>query len=240
MSKPSSRLRWILACGLAIGWLAAGLSCARRAGPEIRWVPIPGGTNTLGSRAGRVGEQPRVVVVAGFRMSQAEVTVGQYLEYLNESGVACASPQVVQRDGVWRAAVPPDEPMSHVTQADALAFAAWVGARSGFRVRLPTADEWEYAARGGVDGAPYPWGWASPGARAHFKAERPSRVAQFAPSRWRLYDVVGNVAEWTADPNLACGGSWADRSADSLHVYRRITLPTVYRDADLGFRLLRE
>ena len=203
-------------------------------------MPIPGGTNTLGSRAGRVGEQPRVVGVPGFRMSQTEVTVGQYLRYLNESGAACASPQVAQRDGVWRVAVPPDEPMSHVTQADAMAFAKWLGRRLGRRVRLPTGDEWEYAARGGVDGAPYPWGWASPEARAHFKADRPGRVAQFAPSRWRLYDLAGNVAEWTAAPSIACGGSWADRSADSLHVYRRITLPTVYRDADLGFRLLRE
>jgi formylglycine-generating enzyme required for sulfatase activity len=97
----------------------------------------------------------------------------------------------------------------HVTYADADAFARWLGKE------LPTEAEWEFAARGGLDGATYAWGeelmpsghamantWQG---RFPFENtladgwEGTSPVASFPPNGYGLYDMIGNVWEWTAD-----------------------------------------
>ncbi|EHN10592.1 Sulfatase modifying factor 1 precursor (C-alpha-formyglycinee- generating enzyme 1) [Patulibacter medicamentivorans] len=103
-----------------------------------------------------------------------------------------------------------DHPVVHVTRDDALAFCAWAG------LRLPTEVEWEHAARGGLDGARYPWGdelepggehrcnvWqgAFPGedrGEDGFRGTCP--VDAFPANGFGLHEVSGNVWEWTADP----------------------------------------
>jgi len=103
----------------------------------------------------------------------------------------------------------PDEPVVHIALCDAEAYASWAG------LRLPTEAEWEFAARGGLDGADYAWGdqlvpegklmantWfgtfphenLSP---AGFAGVAP--VGSFEPNGYGLYDMIGNVWEWTAD-----------------------------------------
>jgi len=102
-----------------------------------------------------------------------------------------------------------DLPVVHVTFADALAFARWAGKE------LPTEAEWEYAARGGLDGAEFAWGdELAPGDRhrantwqgafprqnlAEDGYQRTSPVAAFPPNGYGLYDMIGNVWEWTTD-----------------------------------------
>ncbi len=216
------------------------LACGCQAKAAIRWVDVPAGTQILGSRAGKAHERPRNANFSAFRLAATETTVGQFLVYLNDTGAACASRQVTRVDGLWQATVPPDQPLTRVTQAEARQFADWLSRRLGQRVRLPTGDEWEYAARAGVDGAPYPWGWESAVGRACFAADGPQPVAGFAPNRWGFYDMAGNVAEWCNEPGLAGGGSWSDRTESSLQVHRRLKLPESYADADTGFRLLCE
>ncbi len=119
-----------------------------------------------------------------------------------------------------------DHPVVHVAHEDAAAFAAWVGGR------LPTEAEWEYAARGGLDGAAFTWGdearpggqtlantwdgtdfpWRSTGESGY---ERTAPVGSFPANGFGLHDMAGNVWEWTddwwtsshpADPDAPCCG----------------------------------
>jgi formylglycine-generating enzyme len=101
-------------------------------------------------------------------------------------------------------------PVTHVSHADAAAYAAWVGKS------LPTEAEWEYASRGGLDGATFTWGdeYAPKGRRMMantWQGEFPwqnllldryegtSPVETFPPNGYGLYDMAGNVWEWTDD-----------------------------------------
>jgi formylglycine-generating enzyme len=102
-----------------------------------------------------------------------------------------------------------DHPVVHVCHADAEAFARWAGKR------LPTEAEWEYAARGGRAHSAYQWGaeLAPRGAmlanywQGAFPMENrlddgwlhSSPVGSFPPNDFGLYDMIGNVWEWTAD-----------------------------------------
>ena len=102
-----------------------------------------------------------------------------------------------------------DLPVTHVCYTDAEAYAAWAGKA------LPTEAEWEFAARGGLDGAEFAWGdEMTPGGRFMANTwqgefpwqalgsdgfERTSPVASFAANGYGLYDMIGNVWEWTTD-----------------------------------------
>jgi sulfatase modifying factor 1 len=102
-----------------------------------------------------------------------------------------------------------NHPVVHVTFADALAYAKWAGKE------LPTEAEWEYAARGGLEGADYAWGdeftpggkhqantWQGEFPRQNLCGdgfERTSPVTAFPPNGYGLSDMIGNVWEWTTD-----------------------------------------
>lgn len=102
-----------------------------------------------------------------------------------------------------------NHPVVHVAYADAEAYAAWTGKA------LPTEAEWEYAARGGLESAEFAWGdELAPGDamlanfwQGEFPSEnrlsdgweRTSPVGAFPPNGFGLFDMIGNVWEWTAD-----------------------------------------
>jgi formylglycine-generating enzyme len=102
-----------------------------------------------------------------------------------------------------------DHPVVHVAYKDALAYAKWAGKD------LPTEAEWEFAARGGLDGAEFAWGdeltpggkqmantWQGAFPLENLKLdgyERTSPVTAFAPNGYGIHDMIGNVWEWTTD-----------------------------------------
>jgi len=102
-----------------------------------------------------------------------------------------------------------DHPVVHVTWHDVQAYSLWAGAD------MPTEKEWEYAARGGLDGAIYAWGDAlNPGGRQLANTwqgmfpyqnrgtdgwERTSPVGFYPANGYGLHDMIGNVWEWTSD-----------------------------------------
>jgi formylglycine-generating enzyme required for sulfatase activity len=103
----------------------------------------------------------------------------------------------------------PDHPVVHVAWEDIEAYAAWVGGT------IPTEAEWEFAARGGLDGAEFTWGdddtqnsrpmantWQGQFPWRNTRPKRENRtlpVGSFPPNGYGLYDMAGNVWEWTAD-----------------------------------------
>jgi sulfatase modifying factor 1 len=102
-----------------------------------------------------------------------------------------------------------NHPVVHVSFTDALAYAQWAGKD------LPTEAEWEFAARGGLDGAEFAWGdeftpggvhlantWQGEFPRQNLNAdgfERTSPVTAFPPNGFGVHDMIGNVWEWTTD-----------------------------------------
>jgi formylglycine-generating enzyme required for sulfatase activity len=118
-------------------------------------------------------------------------------------------------------------PVVHVAWEDVAAYAQWVGKE------IPTEAEWEFAARGGLDGATYAWGeeftpngrtmantWQGEFPIENLKTdgyEGTAPVGSYPPNGYGLYDMIGNVWEWTAD--------WYQDHGDTSHACCTVTNP---------------
>lgn len=167
------------------------------------WVNIPAGEFWMGSEDGESDEQPvHLVRLDAFQMGRYEVTNRQYAQCVR-AGI-CGKPGN-QRYNAEDYAL---HPVADVSWYDSQTFCDWAGGR------LPAEAEWEYAARGGLDREPYPWGddqaVCTTGAKngANYGANYGGEgclgdttlpVGSFAPNGYGLYDAAGNVWEWTAD-----------------------------------------
>lgn len=152
--------------------------------------------------------------------------------------------------------------------SDVRAYTNWRTQQEGRIYRLPTSSEFEYAARAGQADARFPWGNAAPEGRANFSPagerdisrwrDRLQPVKSHPPNPWKLYDMAGNVFQMVNEhPDVtlggyvfritspddregwAMGGSWA-RTAYYLELGRSAYKLEGIRQADLGFRLVRE
>lgn len=125
-----------------------------------------------------------------------------------------------------------DHPVVQVSWNDAVAYARWCGGR------LPTEAEWEHAARGGLEDVRFPWGDAEPDDTQHtpcniwqgvFPNHNSGRDGyshtapgqSFEPNRYGLFNMVGNVWEWTAEPfRVRSLKKTAARKMDSMKGYK--------------------
>jgi formylglycine-generating enzyme required for sulfatase activity len=163
-------------------------------------VRIPAGQFVMGDDAGfSANEKPAVAVTIPrpFLLGRTEVTFDQWQACVDAG--ACRGGQ---DDHAWGRGA---HPIINITLDDANAFAAWTGQVSGLSCRLPSEAEWEYAARAGTATA-FWWGSSAGMGLANCRdclgkavpyGTKP--VASFAANPFGLYDMNGNVWEWTAD-----------------------------------------
>lgn len=226
----------------------------------FKMVPIPGGKFTMGSPDGEAGrnedEGPRrEITVEPFWMGACEVTWNEYEVWMFNLDIQrrkvnneTASDLDKAADAVTRPTKPYTDmsfgmgkegfPAISMTQLAAKTYCKWLSAKTGRYYRLPTEAEWEYACRAGTKTAysfgddagqlgEYAWHYGNSNEAYH-------KVGQKLPNPWGLYDMHGNVCEWTLDqyrdaykpgaktvkeafaiptklyPQVARGGSWDD------------------------------
>ncbi len=160
-------------------------------------IAIDGGTFLMGRNTGPPAETPaHVVTVQQYLMDRTEVSNSEYAEFVRETTHVPPTH--------WIGNKPPfgqeQWPVVNVSFDDATAFAAWRSKRDSVTYRLPTEEEWEYAARNGEKGDLYPWGPSWQDKAAVLKDATPSPVGSLpaGKNRWGVFDLIGNVWEWTA------------------------------------------
>lgn len=168
---------------------------------------IPAGTFEMGSASGDPAEKPpHKVSLSAFRLGVTPVPVAVWKEYCAATGIPLPVPPK------W--GLIDDHPVVNVSWHDLMGsfgeggFCAWASDISGFHVTLPTEAQWEFAARGGLNGQTYPWGdtfdesklWCSSGTKRSQTApvNRSSNVYRNSSG---LTDMVGNVYQWCQDLN---------------------------------------
>lgn len=160
-------------------------------------LPITGGTFLMGRQNGPPQETPaHAVTVQPFSMDRTEVSNTEYADFVRETNHAAPSHWIGNKppfgQELW--------PVVNVSFDDATAFASWRSKRDNVSYRLPAEDEWEYAARNGEQGDLYPWGPDWKDKAAVLKDATPAPVGSRAEgkNKWGVYDLIGNVWEWTS------------------------------------------
>ncbi len=160
-------------------------------------IAIDGGSFLMGRMNGPPQETPsHPVTVEGFQMDRTEVTNNEYADFVSEAHHAAPTH--------WNGPRPPFGqelwPVVNVSFDDAVAFAAWRSKRDNVTYRLPTEEEWEYAARNGEKSDLYPWGPSWKEGVAVLKEATPATVGSRDGGKnvWGVFDLIGNVWEWTS------------------------------------------
>ncbi len=239
--------------------------------PEILMLPIAAGCFQMGSpenepeRDADEGPQHQVCVKA-FELGQHEVTFADWDACVADGGC----PHRPEDEGWGRE----NRPVVNVSWDDIQDYLRWLNAATGKLYRLPTEAEWEYAARAGTT-TPYSTGECLHTTQANYDGTFPYSkcevsedvdlhktvpVGRYAPNPWGLYDIHGNVNEWTQDcwndlytdapvdgsawlqgncsRRVVRSGSWYGYAVQLRSAYR-CRSHAGFRHRSLGFRLAR-
>jgi formylglycine-generating enzyme required for sulfatase activity len=238
---------------------------------EPEMVVIPAGRFLMGAPAHEPERMPREgpqhwVQVPTFELGRYAVTFDEWDACVAAGG--CAHKPSHHGWGRGR------RPVIEVSWHDAQAYVRWLSRTTGQAYRLPSEAEWEYACRAGTT-TPFSTGcsihteqanyddnqdYGGCGARTGIDLRKTQPVGSYPPNPWGLYEMSGNVWEWTADcwhgrytnaptdgsawqtsdcwGHVVRGGSWSN-GPGSLRVARRVGFVSCHRTAHLGFRVAR-
>ncbi len=141
-----------------------------------------------------------------------------------------------------------DAPVENVTWEEALEFVKRLSAETGMKFRLPRADEWMYAAKGGKMAINTQFSgsdnlsdvaWC-----AYNSEEKTHKVGEKTPNELGIFDMTGNVSEWVADSydkdnRYVKGGSWSDDAANCVMTADEKRSPK-YKSGNIGFRVCQD
>ncbi|QEG20890.1 SUMF1/EgtB/PvdO family nonheme iron enzyme [Mariniblastus fucicola] len=195
-------------------------------GTEIEFTmePIPGGTFTMGNEDGEDDEKPAFAVqLEPFWIARHEITWAQYKRYMqmekalkalqatgvrivddsNKIDAVTAPSALYDPSFTYNAGQEPEQAAATITQYAAKQYTKWLSLSDGNFYRLPYESEWEYACRAGTDTKFY-FGDDADELENHAWFENNSdeerhAVGELEPNPWGLYDMYGNVSEWTLD-----------------------------------------
>jgi eukaryotic-like serine/threonine-protein kinase len=165
---------------------------------KVDMVMISGGKFMMGNDKGKPEETPaHEVEVGSFMMDRHEVTNNEYYEFVkgtdypNPTHWAEADKKPIEAEK--------DNPVVMVSLDDAKKFAEWRSKRDNVTYRLPTEDEWEYAARNGAKATLYPWGndWNEEAAAIGKSSIQRVLSHPKGQNEAGVNDLIGNVWEWT-------------------------------------------
>ncbi len=241
--------------------LEGALSCeSERRSPRVGRVANDHDLVLVEAGAFLMGPDRRRVYVDAFSLDRHPVTNRQFAWFLQATGYRPDDPRGFLAHWPSPEGPAPSQqqlPVVHVSVADALAYAGWLG------LRLPTEAEWEKSARG-VDGRRFPWGREAPTNRHAWFGKRGGPGAIGArpagASPYGHHDLAGNVWEWCGEvddpsfyaagpdrnprrpprgdgrPQVIRGGAWMFDDPRSLRTWSRSSQPPDVRLATVGFR----
>jgi formylglycine-generating enzyme required for sulfatase activity len=187
------------------------------AGSTVKYsmAPVPAGSFKMGSADGAPGHKPdegpaKRVRLDAFWMGTKEVTYDEFLLFFNDEAtsrdsevdaVTRPTPQYI--DLSWGMGKQGGFPVNSMSQRTALMYCRWLYKKTGHFYRLPTEAEWEYACRAGTTTTYYfgddakqlkDYAWFAENSKDKYQ-----KTGQKKPNAWGLYDMLGNVSEWTLD-----------------------------------------
>ena len=214
----------------------------------------------MGTNTGEPFEQPvHEVEIKSFWMDKTEVTNAEYYEFVKETNYNVPTHWAEGKP------IPGKEllPVNFVSIENVEKFIQWRSKRDGVKYRLPTEQEWEFAARNGEDDNLYPWGDSPDNLKAVIEQASAISVGTIpsGANKWGVLDLIGNVWEWTAteakpypgnkDVTIAKtkvpyfiirGGCFNSRLSGEKSVtsVSRLAVDKTRQDGLLGFRLVKD
>ncbi len=223
-------------------------------------VHMPGGWFLMGCDSGQDNEKPvHRVWLDEFQLAARQVTNADYALFV--STTRSAAPPFFEDTNLNQ----PEQPVVGISWHDAVRYCRWLSVITAKALRLPTEAEWEYAARGGMEGALFPWGDEPPQSLPEYENRcvrhwktGPEPVGCGPPNGYGLHNMCDNVHEWCSDwysPSYyavspernPCGPETGERRASRGGSWRhhikmsrcaaRSSIPPEFHYADYGFRV---